>query len=96
MSIQNISRSTAWSGLVGKRFLDRDEANLGRMMVPSSRRRCPIGGEYDRLSRYWACRMSSTSSFDYGLDNGFPGNTSFSIYPLPGRTFQFKLGARFG
>ena len=98
ISIQNISRSTAWCGLVGKRFLDGDEANVGRMMVPSSAVvDVRFGGEYENL--FWALSVQNVFNrlyFDYGLDNSFPGNTFFSIYPLPGRTFQFKLGARFG
>ena len=84
--------------LVGKRFLDGDEANVGRMLVPSTTMvDVRFGGEYQNL--FWAVSVQNLFNrlyFDYGLDNSFPGNTFFSLYPLPGRTFLFKLGARFG
>ncbi len=84
--------------LAGKRFLDGDEANVGRMMVPASTTvDVRFAGEYQNL--FWALSVQNVFNrlyFDYGLDNSFPGNTFFSLYPLPGRTFKFKLGAYFG
>ena len=57
-----------------------------------------FGGEYDRY--FWALSVQNVFNklyFDYGLDqSGFPATQFFSIYPLPGRTFKFKVGAHFG
>ena len=84
---------------VGKRWMDGDEANLGRMRVPSVRRgRCAVrAGSTDRY--FWAFNVQNLFNklyFDYGLDTAASGQQFFSLYPLPGRTIQFKLGARFG
>ena len=83
---------------VGKRYMDGDEANTGAMMVPSHTVvDLRLGGEYGNL--FWAINVQNLFDrlyFDYGLDGSFPGSQFFSLYPLPGRTIQFRLGARFG
>ena len=82
----------------GKRFMDGDEANAGSMRVPSyAVVDLRLGGEYENL--FWAVNVQNLFNrlyFDYALDGSFPGFPFLSIYPLPGRTIQFKLGARFG
>jgi iron complex outermembrane receptor protein len=83
---------------VGKRFMDGDEANLGQMRVPSyGVVDVRFAGEVENL--FWAVNVQNLFDrqyFDYGLDTSFTGNQFFSVYPLPGRVIQFKLGARFG
>ena len=80
---------------VGKRWMDGDEANLGVMRVPSyGVVDVRLAGEYQNF--FWALSVQNLFDklyFDYGLDQGFG---FLSVYPLPGRTIQFKLGARFG
>jgi iron complex outermembrane recepter protein len=80
---------------VGKRWMDGDEANLGAMRVPSyGVVDVRLAGEYQNF--FWALSVQNLFDklyFDYGLDQGFG---FLSVYPLPGRTIQFKLGARFG
>ena len=83
---------------VGKRFMDGDEANLGLMPVPSyGVVDVRFAGEVKNL--FWAINVQNLFNkqyFDYGLDTSGFGVQSFSVYPLPGRVIQFKLGARFG
>ena len=82
---------------VGKRWMDGDEANVGTMRVPSyGVVDVRLAGEYQNF--FWAVNVQNLFNklyFDYGLDNSFPGQF-FSVYPLPGRIIQFRLGARFG
>jgi len=82
----------------GQRFLDGDEANVGRMKVPSvAVVDVRLGGEMQ--SFYWALTVQNLFNrqyFDYGLDNSFPGNLFLSIYPLQGRTVMGRAGVKFG
>lgn len=83
------------------RYLDNDEFNRGRMMIPSvAVFDLRIGGEIDRF--YWSFAVQNLFDrkyFDYGLDASFKflGTTFdiFNLYPLPGRTFMAKAGIRF-
>jgi iron complex outermembrane receptor protein len=83
--------------LTGKRFLDGDEANVGRMMVPGTAIiDVRLGGEIENF--YWSLSVQNLFNrmyFDYGLDNSFTGNLSLSLYPLPGRTFMGRAGVKF-
>ena len=81
-----------------KRFLDGDEANVGRMYVPGiALVDLRLGGEY--LNTFWSVSVENLFNkhyFSYGLDNTFPGNLFLSIYPLPGRTVMGRMGVKFG
>ena len=85
----------------GKRFLDNDEFNRGTMMIPSyAVVDLRIGGEVRRF--FWSFAVQNLFDrkyFDYGLDTSFTflGTTflSYSVYPLPGRTFMARAGINF-
>jgi iron complex outermembrane recepter protein len=85
----------------GKRFLDNDEFNRGTMMIPSyTVVDLRIGGEVQRF--FWSFAVQNLFDrkyFDYGLDTSFTflGTTflSYSVYPLPGRTFMARAGISF-
>jgi iron complex outermembrane receptor protein len=81
---------------VGKRFFDGDEANAARMKIPAyTVVDARVGGEIDRL--FWSVSVQNLFNrlyYDYALDLSSPGFPFFAIYPLQGRTFMVKLGAR--
>jgi iron complex outermembrane recepter protein len=81
---------------VGKRFFDGDEANAGRMIIPASTVvDVRVGGEVDNL--FWSFAVQNLFNrlyFDYALDQSSPGFPFFAVYPLQGRTFMFKAGAK--
>ncbi len=86
---------------VGERFMDNDEANVGRMNIPAyALVDLRLGGARDRL--FWSLSVQNVFDqqyFDYGLDTSFTflGTTfvSHSVFPLPGRTVMAKAGVKF-
>lgn len=83
------------------RYLDNDEFNRGRMMIPSvAVFDLRLGGEVQNV--FWSFAVQNLFDrkyFDYGLDASFTfaGTTFdiFNLYPLPGRTFMAKAGIKF-
>jgi iron complex outermembrane receptor protein len=83
------------------RYLDNDEFNRGRMMIPSvAVFDLRLGGEVHNF--FWSFAVQNLFDrkyFDYGLDASFTflGTTFdiFNLYPLPGRTFMAKAGIKF-
>jgi iron complex outermembrane receptor protein len=83
------------------RYLDNDEFNRGRMMIPSHAVfDLRIGGEIEKF--FWSFAVQNLFDrkyFDYGLDASFTfaGTTFdiFNLYPLPGRTYMAKAGIKF-
>lgn len=79
------------------RFVDGDEANVGRVKVPAyGLVDLRLGGAYEQM--FWSVSVQNLLDkkyFDYGLDTSFPANTFVSVYPLPGRTFMARAGVTF-
>jgi iron complex outermembrane receptor protein len=77
------------------RWLDGDEANVGRMKVPAyAMVDVRVGGAFDRY--FWsitAQNLFDRKIFDYGLDQSFGAFTFINLYPLPGRTVMLRVGA---
>ena len=89
---------------VGPRFLDQDEANvLGMHLAPQTLVDVRLGGEVENF--FWSLSVQNlfdNHTIDYGLGftyNDFITNalvSSYSFYPLAGRTYMVKAGMKFG
>ncbi len=99
-----LQKSLVFDGVIryaSKRFLDSDESNHGTLMIPSAAVvDVRVGGEIDRF--FWSFAVQNLFDrqyFDYGVDTSFTflGTTflSYSLYPLPGRTFMARAGMTF-
>jgi iron complex outermembrane recepter protein len=80
---------------IGERFMDNDQPNLQPKISAHTTADLRLGGEVDRF--FWSAAVQNIFNvlyYDYAVASAFtPG--AFSAYPLPGRTFLVKLGARF-
>ena len=76
------------------RWVDGDEANAGRLKVPSvAFVDLRVGGTVDRF--FWSVTANNIFDrkiFDYALDQSGGGFTFINVYPLPGRTIMARIG----
>jgi iron complex outermembrane receptor protein len=86
---------------VGERRMDNDQHNIQPLIPAHTLVDVGISGEFDRF--YWSFKVQNLFNlyyFDYAVSSPFPEGflsklDRYSAYPQPGRTFLFKLGARF-
>ncbi|WP_315837127.1 TonB-dependent receptor [Bradyrhizobium prioriisuperbiae] len=78
-----------------RRRMDNDQANTQSFIPANATVDVKLSGEYDRF--FWsvsANNMFNALYYDYAVASTFtPGR--FNAYPLPGRTYMVKAGARF-
>jgi iron complex outermembrane receptor protein len=92
-----IGKRLVFDGLVryvGDRFMDNDQRNVQPKVPRHTTADVRLGGEIDRY--FWSISVQNIFNvlyFDYGAASAFTLGR-YNAYPLPGRTFLFKLGAR--
>ncbi len=86
---------SAGASYVAAKRLDNDEANVNPEIPGYALLDIKIGGEYE--SMFWSAAVNNLFDrdyYNYGVASTFTvGN--FNAYPLPGRTFILRAGARF-
>jgi iron complex outermembrane receptor protein len=81
-----------WSS---RRF-DNDQPNKQPLIPANGTIDLKLSGEINQL--FWSVSVINLLNnyyYDYGIASATVGNGSYSIYPLPGRTFMVKAGMTF-
>jgi iron complex outermembrane recepter protein len=79
---------------VGERRMDNDQVNLQPLIDAYTTVDVRLGGQVDQF--FWSAAVSNlfdVDYFDYAVASAFTIGT-YNAYPLPGRTFMVKAGAK--
>lgn len=80
---------------VGERRMDNDQANFQPMIPAHTTVDVRLGGEYEHL--FWSVSVQNLFDQEY-YDYAVASSSTFgryNAYPLPGRTYMVKAGAKF-